>query len=84
MNKEIWDKVKKICMDRFEISERHLKPGNVMKDSGIDSLDSFELLYALEDEYDIFLEDSEANKCNTYCDVVDLVERKTTEKNPSV
>lgn len=42
---------------------------------GMDSMDKIELVMALEEEFEIMLDDEEIEKCKTVADVVALVDR---------
>ena len=49
---------------------------NLKDDLGIDSLDAVELIMELEDEFDVKIEDSEAQAFETIADIVKLLEAK--------
>lgn len=69
---EFETKVERIIMEKMGVStvkqEDHL-----FNDIGMDSLDAVEFLMAIEDEYDLELEDSVAEKAKTVKDVVDFL-----------
>ncbi len=49
---EIAERVKKILVQEFELNEEMLKPGaNLYEELGLDSLDSVDLVVALEHEF---------------------------------
>lgn len=54
-----------------------VKPEDMLEGRlGMDSLDKIELVMALEDEFEITIEDEDAEKCVTVADVIALVERE--------
>ena len=77
MNREeILEKVKDIvsellCIEKEEISEK----SNFL-DLGADSLDSVEIVMALEDKFNLCISDEEADILNTVKSVVDYIEKE--------
>lgn len=59
-------------IDPSEISEST----NIMEDLGADSLDIVELMMTVEEEFDITIEDSDAQLFKTVGDVVNYIESK--------
>ncbi len=56
----------KMIADQLQIDEEQVKPdASFMDDLGADSLDTVELIMALEEEFDIEISDSEAEKIRT-------------------
>ncbi|MCE2395864.1 acyl carrier protein [Candidatus Poribacteria bacterium] len=56
----------KMIADQLQIDEEQVKPdASFMDDLGADSLDTVELIMALEEEFDIEIPDSEAEKIRT-------------------
>lgn len=52
---------------------------NFQQDLNLDSIDSLELIMALEDTYDISVSDADAAKLRTVNDVINLIDQKTTK-----
>ncbi len=78
MNQEILDKVKGIVAEQLDKEEGEIKPeSNFANDLGADSLDTVELVMALEEEFDIEIPDEDAEKIITVKDAVTYIEDKT-------
>ncbi len=68
-------KTKRILADQLGIDESDISPEkDIIHDLGADSLDTIELVMAFEEEYDIEIEDEEAEKCKTVADIVAYLE----------
>jgi acyl carrier protein len=78
MNKEIFEKVKKIVIDQLEIEdpEKVTPEANFANDLNADSLDTVELVMALEEEFDIEIPDEAAEKIATVQAAVDYISNK--------
>ena len=71
----IFDKIKDIIIDQLQVEESDVNMDtNLMKDLSADSLDSVEIIMAIEDEYGIEIPDEEAEKIQTVGDLVRYVE----------
>ena len=71
---EIFEKVKKIIVEQLGASESSITTeASFIDDLGADSLDIVELIMALEEEFDIEIPDSDAEKVATVGDVVDYI-----------
>lgn len=67
-------KIKQLIAELLGMEERELTDDKkLIADLGCDSLDSVEILMAMEDEFAIEIDDDEAMKCVTVADVCDLV-----------
>ncbi|MFC2130320.1 acyl carrier protein [Bacteroidota bacterium] len=64
--------VKKLGVEESQVSEE----ANFTKDLGADSLDTVELIMEFEKEFDITIEDSDAEKIQTVGDVVKFLNEK--------
>lgn len=66
MNQEVFEKVKKIVVEQLEVEAEEVTPeANFANDLGADSLDTVELVMALEEEFDIEIPDEVAEKIDT-------------------
>ena len=71
---EIFEKVKKIIVEHLGVAETSITmEASFIDDLGADSLDIVELIMALEEEFDIEIPDSDAEKVVTVGDVVDYI-----------
>ncbi len=75
MNSEdIFEKVKEIIIEQLGVSETSITTeASFIDDLGADSLDIVELIMALEEEFDLEIPDSDAEKVVTVGDVVDYI-----------
>ncbi len=74
---EIFEKVKKIVTEQLSVEPENIKPeSNFANDLGADSLDTVELVMALEEEFDIEIPDEAAEKITTVQDAVDYINNK--------
>ena len=74
---ETFDKVKKIVADQLSVDADTVTPqSNFANDLGADSLDTVELVMALEEEFDIEIPDEAAEKITTVQEAVDYINSK--------
>lgn len=70
----IEERVKKIIVDQLGAKAEDVKPeASFIEDLGADSLDTVELVMALEEEFDIEIPDEEAEKITTVQSAIDYV-----------
>lgn len=70
----IAERVKKIVAEQLGVEEEQVTAeASFMDDLGADSLDTVELVMALEEEFDIEISDEDAEKIQTVKDAVDYV-----------
>ena len=71
----IEERVKKIIVEQLGVKEEDVKPeASFVEDLGADSLDTVELVMALEEEFDIEIPDDEAEKITTVQSAIDYVQ----------
>ena len=71
---EIFDKVKEIIVEQLGVTESSVNlDASFIDDLGADSLDIVELIMALEEEFDLEIPDSDAEKVVTVGDVVEYI-----------
>lgn len=74
MANEVFDRVKKIIVDRLSVDEDKVVMEATFKDDlGADSLDIVELIMELEDEFDLEISDEDAEKITSVGDVVTYI-----------
>ncbi len=70
------EKVKSIIVDQLGVSADEVKPeASFVEDLGADSLDLTELIMAMEEEFDIEIDDEDAQKIMKVKDAVDYIEK---------
>jgi acyl carrier protein len=74
--KEIIEKVKQIIAEQLGVEEAEVTPSaSFVDDLGADSLDTVELVMALEENFDIEIPDDAAEKIRTVQDAIDYIEK---------
>ena len=73
-SEEVFEKVKEIIVEQLGVAENAVTlEASFIDDLGADSLDIVELIMALEEEFDMEIPDSDAEKVVTVGDVVDYI-----------
>lgn len=76
MSEEILGKVQKIVSEQLGVDEAEVKPeASFANDLGADSLDTVELVMALEEEFDIEIPDEAAENIATVKSAVEFIEK---------
>lgn len=71
----IFEKLKDIIADELGVEEDMIKKDSSLADDlGADSLDAIELIMAVEEVFDIQIEDSEASSIKTVSDIINFLE----------
>ena len=72
------EKVKEIIVDQLGVDEKQVKSeASFIYDLGADSLDTVELVMALEEEFDIEIPDEDAEKITSVQNAVDYIKGQT-------
>ena len=72
------DKIKEAIIDKLGVEESQIVPeASFIDDLGADSLDTVELIMALEEEFDLEIPDDDAEGLTTVKAVIDYIEDKT-------
>jgi len=75
---DIRDKVVAIIVDKLNVEESEVSnEASLTNDLGADSLDTVELVMALEEEFETEIPDEEAEKITTVKEAVDYIEAHT-------
>ena len=81
MADELFEKMKKLIAERLEIEEGKITPDSSFRqDLGADSLDTYELIYAIEEELGITIPDEKANEFETVRDALDFIKSEMSKK----
>ena len=75
------ERVKKIVVEQLGVKEDEVGPNaSFVDDLGADSLDTVELVMALEEEFGTNIPDEEAEKITTIQQAVDYIKSHTSEE----
>ena len=75
------DKVKSIIAEQLGVKQEEVIPdASFIDDLGADSLDTVELVMALEEEFGTEIPDEDAEKITTVGDAIKYIEEKTVTK----
>jgi acyl carrier protein len=78
---ELFTKMKKLIAERLEIDESKITASASFRDDlGADSLDTYELVYAIEEELGITIPDEKANDFNTVGDALEFINSELAKK----
>ncbi|AFY83160.1 acyl carrier protein [Oscillatoria acuminata] len=78
---DIFSQVKKIVTDQLEVEGDKVTPSaSFAEDLGADSLDTVELVMALEEAFDIEIPDEAAEKITTVQEAVNYIESQVAAK----
>ena len=76
------DRVKKIIVDQLGVEEDLVTPeASFVDDLGADSLDTVELVMALEEEFGIEIPDEEAEKISNVREAVEYIQNNAGDQN---
>ena len=71
---ELFAKIQKLIADKLEIDEGKITlDSSFRNDLGADSLDTYELVYAIEEELGVSIPDEKANEFETVRDAYDFI-----------
>jgi acyl carrier protein len=76
------ERVKKIITEQLAVDAAEVTPqAQFVQDLGADSLDTVELVMALEEEFDIEIPDEDAEKIKTVGMAIDYIKEKSGKKD---
>jgi len=79
--KRVVEKVKRIIREQLGVEEDEITPTtSFVDDLGADSLDTVELVMAIEEAFDIEIPDNDAEKMRTVQDLIDYIEKHSKKK----
>ena len=71
---ELFVKIQKLIAEKLEIEESKIKLESTFRgDLGADSLDTYDLVYAIEEELGVQIPDEKANEFETVKDAYDFI-----------
>ena len=77
MSMAVEDKIKSIIAEQLGVKPEEVTPAaSFVDDLGADSLDTVELIMALEEEFNIEIPDEDAEKMKTVGDAIKYIEEK--------
>ncbi len=78
---ELFQKLKKLIADNLEIdADKITMDSNFRQDLGADSLETYELVYAIEEELGISIPDEKANEFETVRDALEFIQSQLEKK----
>ena len=71
---ELFEKMQKLIADKLEVEETKITlDANFRQDLGADSLDTYELVYAIEEELGVSVPDEKASEFETVRDAYEFI-----------
>jgi acyl carrier protein len=78
---ELFNKIQKLIAEKLEIDESKITLDSSFRgDLGADSLDTYELVYAIEEELGVSIPDDKANEFETVRDAYDFIKAEQEKK----
>lgn len=77
-----FDTLKQIVIDKFDIEAEKIVPEATLESLGLDSLDTFDMIFSAEETFSIKVPNSEVD-IKTVEDVVNLIDRLVKEQAPA-
>lgn len=76
----LFEEIREVVSEQLGVKPEQVKPeASFISDLGADSLDTVELVMALEEKFDIEIPDEDAQEVQTISDVVKYIENKITD-----
>jgi acyl carrier protein len=76
----MFEKIRKIIAEQLGIDEEEIKLTTTFEDLGVDSLDLFQILISLEEEFEVEIPNEDAESIKTVGDVVDYIKERTGDE----
>ncbi len=81
MNEELFQKIQKVIAEKLDIDESKVTLDATLRgDLGADSLDAYEIVYAIEEELGVHIPDDVANGFESVRDAYDFIEKENSGK----
>jgi len=72
----VFERIRTIIAEELDVDKASIEPRSKLADDlGADSLDAVELIMAIEEEFDVEIDDNDATKIKTVQDIVDYLEK---------
>ena len=82
MSASIEERIREIIMEQLGVEAEEIKPeASFIEDLGADSLDTVELVMALEEEFDMEIPDEEAEKIDTVGKAIEHIKAYLAQKS---
>ena len=77
---ELFEKIQKLIAEKLDIDESKVTLDSSFRgDLGADSLDTYELVYAIEEELGVSIPDEKANEFETVRDAYDFIKAEQSK-----
>ncbi len=85
MTTATFDRLKAILQKKYSLEDERITPESTLESLGLDSLDLIELLFEVEDEFNIRIpqEGGPSLRAATVRDIVDSVDKLLAEERPA-
>ncbi len=80
MNTELADRVRAVIAKHLKVPVENVKPDSTFEELGMDSLDGVNLLFEVEDEFDVSINDDEARSISSVPQMVEGIEKLLARK----
>jgi acyl carrier protein len=75
---DLFEKMKKLIAEKLDVNEEKIMlDTSFRQDLGADSLDTYELVYAIEEEMGVSIPDEKANEFETVRDAYEFIKSQT-------
>ncbi len=72
----MFERIRTIIAEELDVDKTTIEPQSKLADDlGADSLDAVELIMAIEEEFDVEIDDNDAMKIKTVQDIIDYLEK---------
>jgi len=72
----VFERIRTIIAEELDVDKTTIEPQSKLADDlGADSLDAVELIMAIEEEFDVEIDDNDATKIKTVQDIIDYLEK---------
>ncbi|GFR34838.1 acyl carrier protein [Thermobrachium celere] len=76
----MFEKIRNIIAEQLNLDESEITEATTFEELGVDSLDLFQILISLEDEFGVEIPNEDAENIKTVKDVVDYIKERTGDE----